>query len=110
MYPGGKKGNMNDLMKQAKKMQEQMMKAQEELANKVVEATSGGGMVTVTMNGQNELLSVKIDKEVVDPADVEMLEDLILAAVNEAHLKVAKSSEEEMSKFVPGNMKIPGLF
>ena len=73
---------MNNLMKQAKKMQEQMMKAQEELANKVVEATSGGGMVTVTMNGHNELLSVKIDPEVVDPDDVEMLEDLILAAVN----------------------------
>lgn len=110
MYPGGKQGNMNDLMKQAKKMQEQMMKAQEELANQVVEATAGGGMVTVRMNGQNELLSVKLDKEVVDPDDVEMLEDLILAAVNEAHQKIAKSSEEEMSKLIPGNMKIPGLF
>lgn len=110
MYPGGKKGNMNNLMKQAKKMQEEMMKAQEELANRVVEATAGGGMVTVKMNGQNELLSVKIDKEVVDPDDVEMLEDLIIAAVNEAQNKISKSSEEEMSKFIPGNMKIPGLF
>ncbi len=110
MYPGGKKGNMNDLMKQAKKMQEQMLKAQEDLANQEVEATAGGGMVTVRMNGHNELLSVKIDPEVVDPNEIEMLEDLILAAVNEAHLKIAKSSEEEMSKFIPGNMKIPGLF
>ena len=110
MYPGGKKGNMNDLMKQAKKMQEQMMKAQEDLANQVVEATAGGGMVTVTMNGQNELLSVKLDKEVVDPDDIEMLEDLIIAAVNEAHQKIAKTSEDEMSKLIPGNMKIPGLF
>ena len=110
MYPGGKKGNMNDLMKQAKKMQEQMMKAQEDLANQVVEATAGGGMVTVTMNGQHELLSVKLDKEVVDPEDVEMLEDLIIAAVNEAQLKISKTSEDEMSKLIPGNMKIPGLF
>jgi DNA-binding YbaB/EbfC family protein len=87
-----------------------MMKAQEELANQVVEATAGGGMVTVTMNGQNELLSVKLDKEVVDPDDVEMLEDLIIAAVNEAHQKISKTSEDEMSKLIPGNMKIPGLF
>jgi DNA-binding YbaB/EbfC family protein len=109
MYPGGKKG-MNDMMKQAKKMQEKMMKAQEDLAKQEVEATAGGGMVTVRMNGQNELLSVKLDPEVVDPDDVEMLEDLIIAAVNEAHQKIAKSSEDEMSKLIPGNLKIPGLF
>ena len=109
MYPGGKKG-MNDLMKQAKKMQQDMMKAQEELANQEVEASSGGGMVTVKMNGHNELLSVKIDPAVVDPDDIEMLEDLIIAAINEAHEKINKNSEEQMSKFIPGNMKIPGLF
>lgn len=101
---------MNDLMKQAKKMQEQMLKAQEDLAKQEVEASAGGGMVTVKMNGHNELVQIKIDPEVIDPADVEMLEDLILAAVNEAHQKISKSSEEEMSKFIPGNMKIPGLF
>lgn len=109
MYPGGKKG-MNDLMKQAKKMQEKMMKAQEDLAKREVEASAGGGMVTVRMNGQNQLLSVKIDPEVIDPDDVDMLEDLILAAVNEALQKISQGSEDEMSKLIPGNLKIPGLF
>lgn len=108
MYPGGKKG-MQDLMKQAKKMQQDLAKAQEELANVVVEGTSGGGMVTVKMNGKNQVLSLKIDKEVVDPEDVEMLEDLIIAAFNEAQEKVVKSSEDELSKFT-GGIKIPGLF
>ncbi|MDP8204083.1 MAG: YbaB/EbfC family nucleoid-associated protein [Candidatus Tenebribacter mawsonii] len=108
MFPGGKKG-MQDLMKQAKKMQDEMMKTQEELANKIVEGTSGGGMIKVQMNGKNQLISLNIDKEVVDPDDIEMLEDLIIAAVNEAHDKIAKSSEEEMGKLT-GGMKIPGMF
>ena len=99
----------NKLMKQAKKMQDEMMKAQEELANKIVEGTSGGGMVKVEMNGKNQLVSLNIDKEVVDPDDIEMLEDLIIAAVNEAQDKIAKSSEEEMGKLT-GGMKIPGMF
>lgn len=107
MYPGGKKG-MQDLIKQAKKMQQDLAKAQEELANIVVEGTSGGGMVKVEMNGKNQILSIKIDKEVVDPDDIEMLEDLIIAAINEAHEKVVQSSEDELSKFT-GGMKIPGL-
>ena len=107
MYPGGKKG-MQDLIKQAKKMQQDLAKAQEELANMVVEGTSGGGMVKVEMNGKNQILSIKIDKEVVDPGDIEMLEDLIRAAINEAHEKVVQSSENELSKFT-GGMKIPGL-
>ena len=107
MYPGGKKG-MKDLMKQAQKMQQDLAKAQEELANMVVEGTSGGGMVKVEMNGKNQILSIKIDKEVVDPDDIEMLEDLIIAAINEAHEKVVKSSEDELSKFT-GGIKIPGL-
>jgi len=108
MFPGGKKG-MKDLMKQAQKMQKDMQKAQEELANMVVEGTSGGGMVTVKMNGQNKVLSVKIDPDVVDPDDIEMLEDLIMAATNEAQEKISKTSEQEMSKLT-GGMKIPGLF
>ena len=85
------------------------MKAQEELANKIVEGTSGGGMIKVEMNGKNQILTVKIDPEVVDPNDVEMLEDLIIAALNEAQEKVAKSSESEMGKLT-GGMNIPGLF
>ena len=108
MFPGGKKG-MKDLMKQAQKMQQDLMKAQEELANKVVEGTSGGGMVIVEMNGKNQVLSLKIDPEVVDPNDVEMLEDLIIAALNEAQEKISKSSESEMGKLT-GGMNIPGLF
>lgn len=108
-FPGGGNKGMADLMKQAQKMQEDMVKAQEELANKVVEATSGGGMVTVKMNGKNEVISLKIDKEVVDPEDVEMLEDLIVAALNEAQKKVSQTSEDEMGK-VTGGLKIPGLF
>ena len=108
MFPGGKKG-MKDLMKQAQKMQKDMQKAQEDLANMIVEGTSGGGMVTVKMNGQNKVLSVKLDPDVVDPDDIEMLEDLIMAATNEAQEKISKTSEQEMSKLT-GGMKIPGLF
>jgi nucleoid-associated protein EbfC len=108
MFPGGKKG-MKDLMKQAQKMQADMMKAQEELSNKIVEGTSGGGMVTVEMNGKNQVISLKLDPEVVDKDDVEMLEDLIIAALNEAQEKISKSSEDEMGKLT-GGMKIPGLF
>ena len=108
MFPGGKKG-MKDLMKQAQKMQQELLKKQEELANKVVEGTSGGGMVKVQMNGKNQVISLKIDPEVVDPDDVEMLEDLIIAAINEAQDELSKTSEDELSKFT-GGMKIPGLF
>ena len=108
MFPGGKKG-MKDLMKQAQKMQRDLQKAQEDLANMVLEGTAGGGMVTVKMNGHNKVLGIKIDPEVVDPDDVEMLEDLIVAAFNEARDKIAKTSESEMSKLT-GGMKIPGLF
>ena len=108
MFPGGKKG-MKDLMKQAQKMQQDLMKAQEELANKIVEGSAGGGMVKVEMNGKNQVLSVKIDPEVVDPNDIEMLEDLIIAALNEAQEKVSKSSESELGKLT-GGMNIPGLF
>lgn len=107
MLPGGK--NMNDLMKQAKKMQEQMLKSQQELEDKLFSASSGGGMVTVEMTGKYELKSLKINPEAVDPNDVEMLEDLIVAAILEAHTKVSEASEESMGKLT-GGMKIPGLF
>ena len=99
---------MNNLMKQAQKMQKQMMEIQEELANRTVEASVGGGMVTVVANGQQDILSIRIDPEVVDPTDVEMLQDLILAAVNEAHRRAQELMNEEMSKLT-GGLKIPGL-
>jgi hypothetical protein len=95
-------------MKQAKKMQERMMQLQEELALRTVEATAGGGMVSVTVNGKFEVLSLKIDREVVNPDDVEMLQDLIAAAVNEGVRKAQEMAASEMAK-VTGGMQIPGL-
>ncbi len=99
---------MNNIMKQAQKVQKQMMEMQEELANRTVEATVGGGMVAVVANGQQDILAIRIDPEVVDPNDIEMLQDLILAAVNEAHRKAQEMMTEEMSKLT-GGIKIPGL-
>ena len=107
MLPGGK--NMKDLMKQAQKMQQEMMKSQEELENKSFEASAGGGMVKVEMNGKHDVISIKIDPQVVDPEDVEMLEDLILAALQEVGNKVTEESNQAMGKLT-GGMKIPGLF
>ena len=101
--------NMGNLMKQAQQMQEKLLKMQEELATRTIEASAGGGMVTVTVNGKSEVMSIKIEKEVVDPEDVEMLEDLVAAAVNEALRKAQEMMQEEMSK-VTGGLKIPGLF
>lgn len=100
--------NFGNIMKQAKKMQERMMQLQEELASRTVEATAGGGMVAVTVNGKFELLSLKIDREVVNPQDVEMLQDLIMAAVNEGVRKAQEMAAAEMGK-VTGGMQIPGL-
>ena len=96
------------MMQQAQKLQEKLAKAQEELANVTVEASSGGGAVTVTMNGQQQIQSVKISPEVVNPEDVEMLEDLILTAVSEA---IAKSQEAAAGQLggLTGGLKIPGL-
>ncbi|WP_240675761.1 YbaB/EbfC family nucleoid-associated protein [Ammoniphilus sp. CFH 90114] len=102
-------GNMNNMMKQVKKMQEQMMKAQEELKEKTVEGTAGGGVITVVVNGHKEVKDVKIKPEVVDPDDVEMLQDLILAAVNDAMKQVDEINNKEMGKLT-GGMNIPGLF
>lgn len=101
--------NMNQMMKQVKKMQDQMMKAQEELETKNVEGTAGGGVVTVSANGHKKLLSITIKPEAVDPEDVEMLQDLVLTAVNDALTKVDELANKDMGKFT-GGMKIPGLF
>ena len=101
-------GNM---MKQIKLLQQKMQKIQEELAEKTVEGSAGGGMVTAVVNGKQELLEIKIDKEVVDPDDVEMLQDLIVAAVNQALKKSQEMMNEEMSKLTGGlGINIPGLF
>jgi DNA-binding YbaB/EbfC family protein len=103
-------GNMNQMLKQVQKMQANMAKAQEEIAKKTVEATAGGA-VKVVMTGDKRLVSISIAKEVVDPEDVEMLQDLIVAAVNEGMKKADEMSEAEMKKIMPGGMpKIPGLF
>jgi hypothetical protein len=103
--------NIGNLMKQAQKMQEKMARIQEELATKTVEASSGGGMVTARVNGKQELVSLKIDKAVVDPSDVGMLEDLVVAAVNEAAKRSQEMASEEMAKVTAGlGINIPGLF
>lgn len=98
--------NMNQMMKQVKKMQEQMLKAQEELATKTVEGTSGGGVVTVEVSGHKQILSINIKPEAVDPDDVEMLQDLVLTAVNDALAKAEEIANADMGKFT-GGMKIP---
>jgi DNA-binding YbaB/EbfC family protein len=102
------RGGMGNLMKQAQQMQQKMMKLQEEIAQKTLDASVGGGMVTVTVNGKSEVLRIKIEPQVVDPNDVEMLEDLIVAGVNEALRKAQEMMAEEMSKLT-GGLKIPGL-
>ena len=99
---------LGDLMRQAQMMQERLAKAQEEAASKTVEAASGGGMVTVAVNGKMEVLSVRIEKEAVDKDDVEMLQDLVLAAVNEALKKAQEMAAAEMQK-ATGGLGLPGL-
>jgi DNA-binding YbaB/EbfC family protein len=101
--------NLGNIMNQAKMMQNRLAQIQEEMGSKTVEASSGGGMVTVTANGRQEVLSVKIEPEVVNPEDVEMLQDLIQAAVNDALRKAQELVSQEMAK-VTGGLKIPGLF
>lgn len=97
-----------NLIKQAQVFQEKIKKVQEELKDKSVEATSGGGMVTVTANGRQEILSIKIEPEVVNPNEIEMLQDLILAAVNEATRKADELAKGEMKK-ITGGLNIPGM-
>lgn len=101
--------NMSNVIKQAQKMQEEMEKVQEELEDKTVEATSGGGAVTVTVNGKKEIVSIKIQPEAVDPDDVETLEDLITVAINDAVKQADEMMAEGMSA-VTGGLNIPGLF
>ncbi len=105
-FPRG--GNMNQMMKQVQKMQKEMEKVQEELDQAEVEASAGGGVVTAKVNGKKELLEIKIDESIVDPEDIDMLEDLILAAVNEAMRMAEEKMSKEMSKLT-GGLNIPGL-
>lgn len=109
-FPGGMGGGINmNMIKQAQKMQQDMVKMQEEMENKEYSASSGGGAVEATVNGKNKLLGIHIDPEVVSAEDTEMLEDLILAAVNEAMRKAEESSAEEMKK-ITGGLNLPGMF
>jgi DNA-binding YbaB/EbfC family protein len=101
-FPGFGGGNMGNLMKQAQKMQKEMEKMQEELNNKTVEASSGGGAVKVTATGKKEITEIVISPEVADPDDIEMLQDLVLAAVNEALRQAEEMANSEMSKITGG--------
>jgi nucleoid-associated protein EbfC len=100
---------MGDLVRQAQVMQNKISKLQEEVGKRTVEAAAGGGMVAVTVNGAQEVLAVKIDPAVVNPEDVDMLQDLVLAAVNEALKKAGDMMKEEMAQ-ITGGIKIPGMF
>ncbi|MCB2188786.1 MAG: YbaB/EbfC family nucleoid-associated protein [Deltaproteobacteria bacterium] len=102
------KGGMGGLMKQAQKMQQQMVKMQEELANREVTAQAGGGMVEAVVNGRGELQRLRLEREVVDPDDVEMLCDLVVAAVGEAQRRAQEMMQQEMGKLT-GGLNIPGL-
>lgn len=106
-YPG-MGGNMNNMMKQMQKMQKKMEEVQAQVDATELEATAGGGAVKVVVNGKREVLDIEIDPSVVDPEDVEMLQDLVMAAINEALRKAEEFATKEMSK-VTGGMNIPGL-
>lgn len=101
-FPGGMPGNMNNLMKQAQKMQRQMEETTKELEEKEITAAAGGGAVEVTVSGKKEVVKVKISEEVVDPDDIEMLEDLIVAATNEALRQMEELSQSQMAKITGG--------
>lgn len=109
-FPGGMPGNMGNLMKQAQKMQRQMEEASKELEEKEVTAAAGGGAVEVTVSGKKEVTKVKIDPEAVDPDDVEMLEDMIMAATNEALRQIEEYSQQSMSKITSGMGGLGGGF
>lgn len=108
-FTGGGNHKMNTVLKQAQMMQEEMSRVQGELEEKTVEATAGGGKVKVEMKGTKEIVSLKIDPEIVDPDDTEMLEDLVTVAVNDAIRQVEAMMEEGMSS-ITGGLNIPGLF
>jgi len=101
--------DMQGILRQAQQMQERLARLQEELAGKTVEASAGGGMVTVVVNGRQEVVSIRIEKEVVSPEDVELLQDLVAGAVNEAISRSRKMMADEMAK-ITGGMNLPGLF
>ena len=106
---GGGPSNMQGMIKQAQKMQEDMQKAQEELESKEYKTSAGGGAVEAVISGKKEILSLTIRPDVVDPEDIEMLQDLIISAVNEGLRQVEDESNEQMQK-ITGGMNIPGLF
>ena len=108
-FPGGMPGNMNNLMKQAQKMQRQMEEASKEIEEKEITAAAGGGVVEVTVSGKKEITKIKIHPEAVDPDDVEMLEDLIMAATNEALRQMDEYSQQSMSKITGGIGGMGGL-
>jgi len=107
--PMGGGMNMNQLMKQAQKMQQRMADMQEELASKTLEVSSGGGAVKVTVSGEKKILDLVISPDVVDPEDVEMLQDLVMSAVNEALRQIEESANSQMSKLT-GGLNLPGMF
>ena len=106
-FPGG--GNMQQMLRQAQKMQQDMQRVQEELEEMMVEATSGGGMVSAVVSGSKSLISLKIKPEAIDPEDPEMLQDMIVAAVNEAMRQAEEMAQQKMSQ-VTGNINLGGLF
>ena len=106
-FPGGGMGNMGAMMKQAQKMQVELARAQEEIKDMTFEASAGGGMVTARVNGSHQVLSVEIKPEAVDPDDVEMLQDMVVAAVNAAFAKATESREKQMAQ-ITGGMNLPG--
>jgi DNA-binding YbaB/EbfC family protein len=109
MAKGGFPGGMGNLMKQAQQLQEQMRRMQEDLEQRTVEASAGGGMVKVVVNGKKELIDITIDPAAVDPEDVDMLQDLVLAAVNEGIHQADEMYREEMGRLT-GGLNIPGMF
>ena len=110
-FRGGPMGGMNQaaMVKQVQKMQQEMLRAQEELQNKTYTATAGGGMVTASVNGSHEIVALEIKPEAVDPEDVEMLQDMVIAAVNEAMRAAEAEASNSMSKFT-GGLNLGGLF
>ena len=108
-FPGGMPGNMNNLMKQAQRMQRQMEENKKALEEKEFTASAGGGAVEVTVNGSHEVLAIKMKPEIVDPEDIEMLEDLLISALNESIKKANDAMEQGMEK-AKGGLSIPGLF
>ena len=106
---GGGPGNLQSMIRQAQKMQEEAAAKQEELQASAYTATAGGGAVEATVNGTHEITALKIEPEVIDPDDAEMLADLVIAAVNEASRKASEDAEQQMSR-IAGGMNVPGLF